>query len=158
MAYDHHSVINCMCKIHVKILWKISFPTWFFYDLQLTSKLWSCVQSWQFKQLHTAFSYLVQANTARVIFSWNDNDPTTPDGSDAMQHMVRGSASLNLLGGLTDPPPEPADTRSFTFTVNNVCVYCGVFHLAMNQRAIYKNNRSSDAWSWFILSKFHSYT
>ena len=64
----------------------------------------------------------MQANTARVIFSWNDNDPTTPDGSDAMQHMVRGSASLNLLGGLLDPPPEPADTRSFTFTVNNVCV------------------------------------
>ena len=63
----------------------------------------------------------MQANTARVVFSWNDNDPTTPDRNDAMRHMVRGSASLNLLGGLPDPPPEPADTRSFTFRVNNVC-------------------------------------
>ena len=82
------------------------------------------LMSWQSKQLHTAFSYLVQANTARVIFSWNDNDPTTQDGSDAMYHTTngRGSASLNLLGGLPDPPPEPADTRSFTFRVNNVCV------------------------------------
>ena len=63
----------------------------------------------------------MQPNTARVIFSWNDNDPATQDGSDAMQHVIRGSASLNLLGGLPDPPTEPNDTRSFQFTVNNVC-------------------------------------
>ena len=65
-----------------------------------------------------------------------------PDGSDARYHTTtgRGSASLNLLGGLPDPPPEPADTSSFTFRVNNVCVYCGVSHLAMVKRVIYKNN------------------
>ena len=62
----------------------------------------------------------MQASTTRVIFSWNDNDPSTPDGSDAMQHQARGSASLNLLGRLHNIPPEPSDTRSFKFTVNNV--------------------------------------
>ena len=83
---------------------------------------WSCVQSCN--NLHTTYSYLPQANTARVVFSWNDVDPTMPDGSDAMYHGTtgRGSASLNLLGGLPDPPPDPSDTRSFTFTVNNVCI------------------------------------
>ena len=44
----------------------------------------------------------------------------TPDGSDAMQHTTRGLASLDLLGGLPDPPTEPNDTRSFQFTVNDV--------------------------------------
>ena len=86
----------------------------------------------------------MQANTARVIFSWNDNDPTTPDGSDAMRHMVRGSISINLLGGLPDPPPEPSDTRSFTFTVNNVCVF-------------YKKARSHKARRLIYVSKFHYY-
>ena len=73
------------------------------------------------------YSHLPQANTARVIFSWNDVDPTMPDGSDAMQHTTRGSASLNLLGGLSDPPPEPSDTRSFAFTVNNVRLFLLLF-------------------------------
>ena len=47
------------------------------------------------------------------------------DGSDAAYHGTtsRGSASLNLLGGLPDRPSEPSDTRSFAFTVNNVCMY-----------------------------------
>ena len=78
------------------------------------------------------YSYLLQANTARVVFSWNDNDPTMPDGSDAMQHTTndRGSASLNLLGGLRSIPPDPSDTRSFAFTVNNVCVFLFVVSLS----------------------------
>ena len=66
--------------------------------------------------------YHTQPNTARVVYSWNDNDPTTQDGSDAMRHTTRGSASVNLLGGLTNLPPDPSDTRSFTFRVNNVCM------------------------------------
>ena len=32
----------------------------------------------------------------------------------------RGSASLNLLGGLTNPPPEPEDSQSFFLGVENV--------------------------------------
>lgn len=66
-------------------------------------------------------SLLVQTQTTLVVFSWNDNDPTAEDGSDATRHQTRGSASVNLLGGLVNPPPEPSDTQSFTLTVNNVC-------------------------------------
>lgn len=71
----------------------------------------------------------VQTQTTLVVFSWNDMDPTAEDGSDAIQHQIRGSASVNLLGGLIDPPTEPSDTRSFTLTVNNVCIYNGSFWL-----------------------------
>jgi len=66
---------------------------------------------------------LLQSDTSRVVFSWNDADPTRPDGSDAMYHLVngRGSASVNLLGGLHNTPPDPSNTRSFTVRVNDVC-------------------------------------
>ena len=73
---------------------------------------------WQRKS--KAQSILLQAETARVIFSWNDVDPTMPDGSDASRHMTRGSASLNLLGGLPDPPPEPSDSETFFVGVDSV--------------------------------------
>ena len=68
---------------------------------------------------------MLQANTARVIFSWNENDPANDDPENGpVYHGVsnRGSASLNLLGGLIDMPPEPpADTvGSFNVTVDNV--------------------------------------
>ena len=52
---------------------------------------------------------MLQPDTARVVFSWNDADPTAPDGSDAMYHQTRGSASINLLGGLRSTPPDPSD-------------------------------------------------
>ena len=67
---------------------------------------------------------LIQANTARVVFSWNDRDPENDDPETGpMYHgNNRGSASLNLLGGLVNPPPEPpADmVGSFNITVQNV--------------------------------------
>ena len=63
---------------------------------------------------------VLQANTARLIFSWNDNDPAMQDGSDAMRHTTRGAASVNLLGGLPDPPPEPRDSETFFIGVNSV--------------------------------------
>jgi len=66
---------------------------------------------------------LLQPDTSRVVFSWNDADPTRPDGSDAMYHqMNRGSASVNLLGGLPNPPPAPADSEEFFIGVNSVSV------------------------------------
>ena len=55
-----------------------------------------------------------------MIFSWNDVDPTMPDGSDAMRHMTRGAASVNLLGGLINPPPEPSDSETFFVGVDSV--------------------------------------
>ena len=63
----------------------------------------------------------MQVQTTLVVFSWNDNDPTAEDGGGAMYHQSnRGSASVNLLGRLSDAPPEPSNTRFFTFTVKNV--------------------------------------
>ena len=100
---------------------------------------------------------VLQANTARVIFSWNDVDPTMPDGSDAMRHTTRSSVSLNLLGGLPDPPPEPSDTRSFTFRVNNVCILLCLS--SVNQRLSYTRARSSDThclYSCIVRSNFPS--
>ena len=67
---------------------------------------------------------MLQPDTARVVFSWNDADPTAPDGSDAMYHQTRGSASINLLGGLRNPQPDSSNTSSFTFRVNNVRRNC----------------------------------
>ena len=46
-----------------------------------------------------------------------------PDGSDAMQHMTSDSASLNLLGGLPDPPPESSDSETFLIGVDSVSTY-----------------------------------
>jgi hypothetical protein len=48
------------------------------------------------------------------------NDPTNPDGSDAMQHNFRGSSSLNLIGGIVGvDPPSPSDL-SLDVKVTNV--------------------------------------
>ena len=57
------------------------------------------------------------------MFSWNDNDPANDDAvSGPAYHSSRGSASLNLLGGLQNMPPDPpaGTTGSFNITVDNV--------------------------------------
>ena len=46
-----------------------------------------------------------------------------PNGSDAMRHTTRGTASVNLLGGLPDPPPEPSDSETFFIGVDSVSTY-----------------------------------
>ncbi|KAL5491375.1 hypothetical protein EMCRGX_G016654 [Ephydatia muelleri] len=63
----------------------------------------------------------VLANTARVIFSWGVLDPVTMV---PQYHgpTSRGSLSLNLLGGLVNKPPLPADARNLTLTIKNVTV------------------------------------
>ena len=83
----------------------------------------------------------MQANTARVVFSWNDNDPANDDpDSGPMYHGSnnRGSASLNLLGGLINMPPEPqaGTTGSFNITVNNVSLKILNIKLAVNNELI----------------------
>ena len=67
----------------------------------------------------------MQANTARVVFSWNENDPTNDDAETGLVYHGfnnRGSASLNLLGGLINIPADPPaeSIGSFNVTVNNV--------------------------------------
>ena len=58
-----------------------------------------------------------QHETAHVIWSWNDNDPVNNVPS---FHQFQGVTSLNLLGGLVDPPQDPPDAQTFSLTVNNV--------------------------------------
>ena len=61
---------------------------------------------------------LLQADTARVIYSWHTQDPDSQ--GTFMKHTERGSASINFLGGLTAKPSDPADLRSFRVSVSNV--------------------------------------
>ena len=63
---------------------------------------------------------LLQVGTARVVWSFNIDDPFDPLGESARVHDYQGSISINLLGGLTSPPSEPADLQSFDLAVSNV--------------------------------------
>ena len=55
------------------------------------------------------------------MYSWNAGDPATDDPNAVIYHgNNRGSASLNLLGGIVNPPPKPPGTESFTITVPTV--------------------------------------
>ena len=73
------------------------------------------------------FSFLIlQADTSRVVYAWNDNDPENDDADDGpMYHGAgnRGAAPLNLLSGVTNPINVEAgqgSIRSFTLAVENV--------------------------------------
>ncbi len=68
-------------------------------------------------------STFMQSDTARVIFSWNDDDPVNDEPNQVMYHGTtnRGSLSVNLLGGQQEVPPDPADLESFDITVDAVC-------------------------------------
>ena len=59
------------------------------------------------------------------MYSWNDNDPTNDDvvSGPAYHSSRRGSASLNLLGGLQNMPPDPPAGATGSF--NNInCGQC----------------------------------
>ena len=58
--------------------------------------------------------------TARIVWSFNADDPSDFFGNTAEPHDYQGSLSLNLLGGLNNPPPAPDDMQSFDLTVSNV--------------------------------------
>ena len=72
-------------------------------------------------------SIKIQADTSRVIYSWNDNDPANDDPNEGpMYHGGnRGAVSLNLLSGDTNPPvdADPSAVGSFTLGVQNVRSY-----------------------------------
>ena len=70
----------------------------------------------------------MQADTSRVVYAWNDNDPENDDANDGpMYHGAgnRGAAPLNLLSGVTNPVNVEADSfiRSFTLGVENVRLF-----------------------------------
>ena len=58
------------------------------------------------------------------MWSFKDEDP--PNGAEGtfIAHDYKGSRSVNLLGGLLNPPSDPPGTQSFTFAVNQVCIVC----------------------------------
>lgn len=64
----------------------------------------------------------IEANTARVVYSWNTVDPA--DANSVMYHgfTQRGSASINLLGGQRETVPDPVDVESFTIAVTDVVI------------------------------------
>ena len=52
------------------------------------------------------------------MWSWHSSDPE--DAASVLQHQFEGTTSLNLLGGLNNPPPIPPDSDSFTITMESV--------------------------------------
>ena len=61
----------------------------------------------------------VQSDTARVVWSWNSRDPSSP--SQINQHEYQGTTSLNLLGGLNERQ-DPSGAASFVIRNENVCL------------------------------------
>ena len=62
-------------------------------------------------------SHYMQADTARVLWAYHSSDPVSE--SIIPRHEAKGSASLNLLGGLTVDRVEP-DAADFTVLISNV--------------------------------------
>eukprot|EP00731_Ephydatia_muelleri_P031256 Em0022g770a len=62
----------------------------------------------------------IKPDTARVVFSWGAADPADTSLSGQYHGSNRGSVSLNLLGGLVNPPLQPSDAKNFTIAVNQV--------------------------------------
>ena len=61
----------------------------------------------------------MQAETQRIIWSYNPSDPA--NANSIMYHQFnRGSTSLNLLGGLESARTIPSDSKSFQVKNNNV--------------------------------------
>ena len=54
------------------------------------------------------------------MWSFNEEDPSNGADGRFERHNFQGSRSLNLLGGLIDPPADPPGTESFAIEVNNV--------------------------------------
>lgn len=68
--------------------------------------------------LHHRVLIIFQADTARIIWSWQTNDPTSANA--LAMHNFQGVTSLNLLGGLPNPPQDPEDVQYFDITISNV--------------------------------------
>ena len=59
------------------------------------------------------------------MYSWNNNRPTISRRGDSEtysieQHQMKGSASVNLRGGLPSGPKIPENTQQFILGVTNV--------------------------------------
>ena len=61
----------------------------------------------------------LQSGTARIVGSYNDQDPTSEFQERLPYHTFRQSRSVNLLKGVTERS-IPSDANSFTIRNNNV--------------------------------------
>ena len=64
-------------------------------------------------------TYLTQADTSRVIWSYHSNDPDDPIASFS-RHQFQGTRSINFLSGTRTPRTVPSDSNSFTIRNSNV--------------------------------------
>ena len=66
------------------------------------------------------------------MWSWHSSDPE--DEASVLQHQFKGATSLNLLGGLNNPPPIPPDSDSFTITMESVrqVVNVEIYHQSLD--------------------------
>ena len=56
-----------------------------------------------------------------MVWSFNEQDPTDPNGADARYHgSRRGTTSVNLLGGLTGESTPPLGDEFLDYEVTNV--------------------------------------
>jgi hypothetical protein len=76
--------------------------------------------------------FFAQADTSRVVFAWNNDDPANDDPDAVVYHGEnRGSSNLNLLSGVTNPPMNEDPVESFTLAVDDVrahkfsCMHAG---------------------------------
>lgn len=95
----------------------------------------------------------MQVGTARVVWSFNINDPSDPLGMDANIHNYKGSLSINLLGGLINPPSEPADLQSFDLTISNVRETL-MHAILLSGHAMFNVGYYSYCFNYLLVSKF----
>ena len=69
--------------------------------------------------LSTCNHLSVQTDTARVVWAYHSRDPESEDELALLEHERKGSASLNLLGGLNEERVVE-DSQSFTILNDNV--------------------------------------
>ena len=63
-----------------------------------------------------------------MIWSYSPSDPADPSGNDltdpvginTARHIYQGSRSLNLIGGLAEPSPNPGNQEFLDVAVSNV--------------------------------------
>ena len=62
----------------------------------------------------------LQSGTSRIVWSLKNEDPPNGVNGSFIAHDLRGSASVNLLGGLRNATADPPGTKSFNLRVNQV--------------------------------------
>ncbi len=86
------------------------------------------ITTWILKYVFPSFFYfyylnmnvIFQAETARVVWSYHSQDPSSLTQLGSLVHQEKGSASLNFLGGSVEDRVE-TNSASFSITSDNVC-------------------------------------